>query len=67
MKNMKNERVYSEDSIRRAVELTAMKYHNLSEKMSFNDMAIVENVLMNFEMFLFNGDIKAEDLGDFYE
>jgi len=58
------EKMYSERNIRKAVEMTAMKYHNLYEKLSFNDMALIENVLMNFEMFLFNGDIKPEDLGE---
>jgi hypothetical protein len=57
-------KLYSEKNIRKAVEMTAFKYHNLSEKMSFSEMAIVENVLMTFEMFLFNGDIRPEDIGD---
>lgn len=55
--------VYSEESVRKAVEMTASKYLNSSAPMSFNEMAIVENVLMTFEMFLFNGYIKEEDLG----
>ena len=59
-----SEKLYSEANIRKAVYKTAMKYHNLIDKMDFKDMTIVENVLMNFEMFLFNGDIQAEDLED---
>ena len=54
---------YSEKSVRKAVEMTASKYLDSSAPMSFNEMVIVENVLMTFEMFLFNGYIKEEDLG----
>ena len=30
--------------------------------MSFHDMLLIENVLMNIEMFLFNGDIREETI-----
>lgn len=53
---------YSEEEIREAVKVTAQKYLKSYDKMSFAEMVLVENVLMNFEMELFCGDICKEDL-----
>jgi len=53
---------YSEEEIREAVKVTAQKYIKSYDKMSFAEMVLVENVLMNLEMELFCGDICKEDL-----
>ena len=53
---------YSEEVIRTAVKRTARKYLESYDKMSFAEMVLVENVLMNLEMELFCGDICKEDL-----
>jgi len=53
---------YSEEVIRKAIKRTAKKYLEAYDKMSFAELVLVENVLMNFEMELFCGDICKEDL-----
>ena len=53
---------YSEEIIRTVVKRTARKYLESYDKMSFAELVLVENVLMNFEMELFCGDICKEDL-----
>ena len=56
------EKYYSESDIRKAVLKTSQKYERLFDKMDFKDITIVENVLMNFEMNLFCGEICKGDL-----
>ena len=51
------EKYYSESDIRKAVWETSRKYQRWFDKMDFKDIAIVENVLMNFEMNLFCGEV----------
>ena len=43
---------YSEEVIRNAVKRTARKYLESYDKMSFAELVLVENVLMNLEMEL---------------
>ena len=57
-----SEKQYSEKEIRKAVWELNKKYQNWIEKMDFHDMLLIENVLMNFEMILFNGDVQSEEL-----
>ena len=53
---------YTEEEIRKAILKLNEKYTGEAEKMSFHDMLLIENVLMNIEMFLFNGDIRKETI-----
>ena len=53
---------YTEEEIRKAILKLNEKYTGEAEKMSFHDMLLIENILMNIEMFLFNGDIREETI-----
>ena len=55
---------YHEAEIRDAVFKTGKKYRHLiqSHDMELKDALLLENVLMTFEMYLFNGDIQKEDV-----
>lgn len=57
---MTNKKAYNEKEIRDAVYETAQKYQECIGAMSFHDMLLIENVLMNFEMRLFNGDVRED-------
>ena len=57
---MEKEKYYSETAIRDAVWETNKKYRDCMSIMSFHDMILIENVLMNFEMRLFNGDVRED-------
>lgn len=52
------EKQYSEKEIRDAIWKLNKKYQNYVSIMDFHDLLLIENLLMNFEMILFNGDVK---------
>ena len=58
---------YTEQQIRASISKLNEKYTGEAEKMSFHDMLLIENVLMNIEMFLFNGDIREETIRNYKE
>ena len=62
-----SEEMYSERQIRSAVHDVASKYGRWNQKLEYRDIALVENVLMTFEMYLFNGDIQVKDLEELDE
>ena len=61
---MAEKEYYYEEEIRDAVLKTGKKYRHLiqSHEMELKEALLLENVLMTFEMYFFNGDIQKEDV-----